>query len=75
MQKFKKPISILLVFMMIVSLFAVVPITASAVTENDINDLCSQMYILAEEREQQDDYIAADALMTSSKVLYRRIVK
>ena len=30
MQKFKKPISILLVFMMIVSLFAIVPITASA---------------------------------------------
>ena len=30
MQKLKKPVSILLVFMMIVSLFAVVPITASA---------------------------------------------
>ena len=30
MKKIKKPISILLVFMMIVSLFAVVPITASA---------------------------------------------
>ena len=30
MQKFKKPISILLVFMMIVSLFAIVPLSASA---------------------------------------------
>ena len=56
-------------------MFAVVPITASAVTENDINDLCSQMYILAEEREQQDDYIAADALMTSSKVLYQQFAE
>ena len=39
-SKIKKPVSILLVFMMIVSLFAVVPITASAavgdyVAEND----------------------------------------
>ena len=32
MQKFKKPISILLVFMMIVSVFAVVPISAGAET-------------------------------------------
>ena len=30
MQKLKKPVSILLVFMMIVSLFAMVPVTASA---------------------------------------------
>ena len=74
-QKIKRPLSILLSIMMVVSLFTIVPITASAVTENDINDLCSQMYILAEEREQQDDYIAADALMTSSKVLYQQFAE
>ena len=33
MKKLKRPVSILLVFMMIVSLFTVVPITASAAEE------------------------------------------
>ena len=35
MQKLKKPISILLVFMMIVSLFAAVPMTVNAAPPGD----------------------------------------
>ena len=42
MRKIKRPVSILLVFMMLVSLFTVVPVTAGAATVDELNELTNE---------------------------------
>ena len=71
MQKsLKKSLCVLLSILMIAGVFAIVPITASAVTANDISALSQQMDMLAYDRDEQGDYRAADALMSFSQGLY-----
>ena len=62
MNKIKRPVSILLVFMMIVSLFTVVPISASALTIDDVQSLLSSMEAKINDYYAQGDWDHAGAL-------------
>ena len=62
MQKIKKPVSILLAVLMVFSLFAVVPFTASAVTIDDARSLLSSMEAKMNDYYAQGDWDRADAL-------------
>ena len=62
MQKIKKPVSILLAVLMVFSLFAVVPFTASALTIDDAQSLLSSMEAKMNDYYAQGDWDRAEAL-------------
>ena len=62
MQKIKKPISIILSILMVVSMFVAVPITASALTIDDVQSLLSSMEAKINDYNTQGDWDRAGAL-------------
>ena len=63
MKKLKKPLSIILAVLMVMSVFIAVPMTASAVTGGDVRSLLSSMEAMIDDYIEQDDWDHADPLI------------
>ena len=61
-SKIKKPVSIILSILMVVSMFIAVPITASALTIDDVQSLLSSMEAKINDYNTQGDWDRAGAL-------------